>query len=178
MRMLFEIDTKDYKENGTVKVRPSVRGIIVKDDTVAMIHSLRYNYYKFPGGGAEQGESHIETLIREVREESGLEVIKDSVREYGYVHRVQKGEYEDIFVQDNYYYLCSSGSEPGEQQLDDYESDEQFTLEYVPPRHALEVNRYESHGIKDGHPHYEVMIERENRVLELLISEMFSAGLC
>ena len=34
MRLLFEIDTNDYNKNGTVFVRPSVRGIIIKGEKI------------------------------------------------------------------------------------------------------------------------------------------------
>ena len=71
MRLLFEIDTKDYDPNGKAFVRPSVRGIIIRDGKVAMVHSLKYDYYKFPGGGMEDGEGVEEALLREVVEESG-----------------------------------------------------------------------------------------------------------
>ena len=91
MRLLFEIDTKDYDLNGTTVIRPSVRGIIIKDNKLAMIHSMKYDYYKFPGGGIENGENHLDALVCEVAEESGLQVIPDTVREYGMVHRIQKG---------------------------------------------------------------------------------------
>ena len=66
MKNLFTIDKKNYKENGTVGKRPSVRGIIIKDGKIAMMHSLKYDYYKLPGGGMEKGKSYEETLIREV----------------------------------------------------------------------------------------------------------------
>ena len=72
MRLLFELDKKDYDPNGSRFVRPSVRGIIIKDGKVAMIHSQKYNYYKFPGGGMEKNEDQISTLLREVKEEAGL----------------------------------------------------------------------------------------------------------
>lgn len=54
-------------------------------------------------------------MIREVLEETGLCVIKDSIQEYGQVHRIQKGTKEDIFIQDNYYFLCcvKEDIEPG-----------------------------------------------------------------
>ena len=58
MRELFLIDTKDYNPNGTIGKRPSVRGIVIKDNKILMIHSLKYNYYKLPGGGIEKGESY------------------------------------------------------------------------------------------------------------------------
>lgn len=174
MRLLFEIDKKDYNPDGTVGIRPSVRGIIVRDKKIALVHSLKYDYYKFPGGGAENGESQLETLIREVSEESGLTVIPESVREYGMVRRRQKGNIEEIFVQDNFYYLCSAEDKIDVQNLDDYEADERFTLEFVFASRAIEVNRKHSHGEKTGTARFEVMLERETTVLEMLIKDGIS----
>ncbi len=173
MRVLFELDKKDYDENGTCFVRPSVRGIIVKDGEIAMVHSLKYDYYKFPGGGAEPDEEHQETLIREVKEEVGLVVIPDSIREFGLVHRKQKGKIEDIFVQDNFYYLCDVEPEIEMQKLDDYEEEEEFTLEYVTPQHAIDRNRFGEHGTKNDDPMFIMMIEREVYVLEILMQENY-----
>ena len=166
MRLLFEIDTKDYDPNGKAFVRPSVRGIIIRDGKVAMVHSLKYDYYKFPGGGMEDGEGLEEALLREVVEESGLQVILSSIREYGLVHRVQKGQKEAMFIQDNYYYLCDVEEKVGSQKLDDYEAEERFTLEYVDPTHAIRINREVDHGPKD-----QIMLEREARVFEIMIQE-------
>ena len=168
MRMLFEIDTKDYDINGKAYVRPSARSIIIKDKKIAMIHSIKYNYYKFPGGGIEGDESKENALIRETLEEAGLVIISSTIKEYGYVHRIQKSDFkdEDYFVQDNYYYLCSCEEKIAEQKLDAYESDEKFTLEFVEPNKAIDINRNEEHGPKDKN-----MIEREAKVLEILIKE-------
>ena len=165
MRLLFEMDTKDYDPNGRVFVRPSARGIILRNGKVAMVHSLKYDYFKFPGGGIEPGETPVAALCREVTEESGLRVLPDSIREYGLVHRVQKSDQEDveIFVQDNYYYLCEVQPEAEPQKLDDYEAEERFTLEFVDPDKAIRTNREKDHGPKD-----QLMLEREARVLELL----------
>lgn len=51
MRTLFEMDKKNYDSSGKVFYRPSVRSIIIRGGRVAMVHSLMYDYYKFPGGG-------------------------------------------------------------------------------------------------------------------------------
>lgn len=168
MRLLFELDTKDYDPNGVAFVRPSARCIHIKNGLVAMVHSVKYDYYKFPGGGIEPGEGKEAAMIRETREEAGLTVIPASIREYGYVHRVQKSTYDDAdyLLQDNYYYLCEVEETASSQDLDDYEADEKFTLEYVEPDKAIHVNRNVDHGPKD-----QLMLEREARVLELLKAE-------
>ena len=141
MRMLFEIDKKDYVRNGSVFSRPSARAIIIKAGKIAMVHSKKYNYYKFPGGGIEADEGKEDALIREVLEETGLCVIKESIQEYGQVHRIQKGTKEDIFIQDNYYYLCKVKEDAVRQNLDEYEADEGFTLKFVEPQLAIDTNK-------------------------------------
>jgi 8-oxo-dGTP pyrophosphatase MutT (NUDIX family) len=166
MRLLFEIDTKDYDIHGERFVRPSVRSIIIKDSKVAMVYSKKYDYYKFPGGGIENGENEIDALKRETFEEAGLMIVPHSIREYGYVHRIQKGAVEAIFIQDNYYYLCDVESTVLSQNLDDYEADEEFTLVNIDPKTAINTNREQPHGPKD-----QIMLEREALVLEMLIKE-------
>ena len=168
MKLLFELDKKNYDNDGKAFIRPSARAIIIKDNKIYMVHSLVYDYYKFPGGGIEKNESTIDALIRETKEEAGLIVIKDSIKEYGYVHRVQKADEPSYskFVQDNYYYICDVENKILEQQLDDYENFEKFTLELVDPKIAININRNKEHGPKDLD-----MIEREAKVLELLIKD-------
>lgn len=72
MRLLFNLDTKDYTCTDRVLSRPSVRAIVIKDGRVAMVHSLKYDYYKFPGGGMEPGETQEEALARETLERLDL----------------------------------------------------------------------------------------------------------
>lgn len=166
MRELFEIDTKDYDINGTTVSRPSSRAIIIKEGQVAMIHSLKYDYYKFPGGGIEKGETKEEALVREVKEETGLIVKEETIKEFGMVHRIQKGDYEDVFIQDNYYYLCDVYDEVCNQQLDEYEEDERFTLEYVTFDKAVATNKQCAKSEADL-----IMTKREIKVLEILVKE-------
>lgn len=165
MRHLFTIDTKDYDPNGTRLVRPSVRGIVIREGKVLLMHSLKYDYYKFPGGGMEPGEAQADTLLREVAEEAGFRVDPGSVREYGSVYRITKGDEADIFEQENFYYLCDVADAVG-QTLDDYEAEERFTPEFVTPAWAIETNRFHDHQGKWG-----IVQERDSRVLELLMEE-------
>ena len=86
--------------------------------------------YKFPGGGIEAGEEPVAALLRETAEEAGLHIRPETVRAYGYVHRIQRSDHADadVFLQDNFYYLCETEPAPIAQRLDDYEADEGFTL--------------------------------------------------
>lgn len=171
MRTLFSLVSA--VPSGRVFDRPSVRAIILRGGRIAMVHSLKYDYYKFPGGGIEAGESHLEALLREAREEAGLRILPESVREYGVVPRaehepangIHAGEY-DFFTQNNFYYLCDAEPERTAQELDDYEADEGYTPEWVTPETAIAANRRPDHG-----PTSSVMIEREARVLEMLRTE-------
>ena len=168
MRLLFEMDLKDYDNCTHSFVRNSARSIIIRDGRVAMVHSLKYDYYKFPGGGIEGDESPVEALIRETREEAGLVIIPESVREYGYVHRKQRSDSNktEIFIQDNFYYLCKAEEDVVPQDLDNYEAREGYSLEYVRPETAIYKNR----NVRNS-PYNELMFEREARVLELLVAE-------
>ena len=168
MRLLFEMDKKDYDKCTHSFVRNSARSIIIKGKKVAMIYSVKYGYYKFPGGGIENGENPVDAMIRETREESGLVVLSDTVKEYGYVHRIQRsdGDETECFIQDNYYYLCKTADEVVLQELDDYEAKETYTLKYVEPDVAIRKNRQVMQS-----PYNQMMFEREARVLELLIAD-------
>ena len=168
MRLLFEMDKKDYAQCTHTFSRNSARSIIIRDGKVAMIHSLKYDYFKFPGGGIENGENPVEAMIRETREEAGLVVVPESVKEYGYVHRIQRSDKDatECFIQDNYYYLCRAKDVMVPQQLDDYEAQESYRLEYVEPLVAIHKN----YNVKNS-PYNRLMFEREARVLEILIAE-------
>lgn len=116
----------------------------------------------------ENGENPIEAMIRETREETGLVVIPESVKEYGYVHRIQRSDRDatECFIQDNFYYLCRAMDELRPQQLDDYEAQESYRLEYVKPLVAIRKNR----NVKNS-AYKRLMCEREVRVLETLIAD-------
>ena len=166
MNQLFSIDLKDYKEGGSIFRRPSARAVILKDGKISLVYSRKEKYYKFPGGGIHEGEDAVSALIREVREESGLEVIPESIREFGSVLRRQKSDRtpDTIFEQENFYYLCEVKEEVQEQNLDDYEKEAGFTLRTVTLDEAIRTNADYRSDVYFN----EIMIKREKRVLEII----------
>lgn len=168
MRQLFTIDLKDYDPNWEKFYRPSVRGVIFDNKkNVAMIYSRKCHFYKFPGGGIEGNETHLETLMREIKEETGMTLIPESVTEFGEVLKIQKG-HEDgknvIHVQENFYYTCEVEYEISKQELEDYERRLDFVLRFVPIEEAIATNA----AFKSKNVFLKQMAERDKRVLEII----------
>ena len=71
----MKINTYDVYNNKYIsdvdKLNLSVHiyGIAIENEKILI--SPQYDGYDFPGGTAEKGENHIETLIREFKEETG-----------------------------------------------------------------------------------------------------------
>ena len=143
-----------------------VAGICIQNGKVLLQKPANDEGYAFPGGHCAIGETNEETLIRETREEAGLLINPSAIKEYGLVHRIDKLKEGGTFIQDNYYYLCDILQEKVQQKLDEYEARENFTLEFTEAEKAINTNRYKDHGPKSRD-----MIEREAKVLELLIKE-------
>ena len=167
MQRLFTIGLKDYDLNLEKFYRPSVRGIILDPNSkVAMIYSEKYHFYKFPGGGIEGDETHLETLKREIKEETGMILKPESVREFGEVlltQKMQKDNKDVILVQYNYYYLCETENDIDVQSLVDGEKEAGFVLKFVSIDEAIRTNNN-----FQGEPIKKYIVERENRVLELV----------
>ena len=70
-------DPKAPKINSVV---PSVVAIVQDDDgRVLMIHRTDNDKWALPGGGHEPGESIAETVVREVKEETGYDVAVEAI---------------------------------------------------------------------------------------------------
>lgn len=52
--------------------RPSAYGVVIKDDSIVL--TKQQGTFHLPGGGVERGETYEEAVMREIREETGLEV--------------------------------------------------------------------------------------------------------
>ena len=60
------------------KIRVGAYGLIIRENKIALIKKARGGYkglLDIPGGGIEHGEKPEETLIRELKEEAGADVL-------------------------------------------------------------------------------------------------------
>src|SRR3989344_5095980 len=58
-----------------------VVAIIIKDDKILLIHRIKngQEYYVFPGGALEEGETSEEAIARELKEELGIDIKPDKL---------------------------------------------------------------------------------------------------
>ncbi len=167
MKQLFTMDIKDYGQGDGRRYRASARAVIrAENGRIAMVYSRKYKYYKFPGGGIQADEKKEDALAREVHEETGLIVKKDTIQEYGSVRRLQKSSEikNTVFVQENFYYICGAEMAVGEQRLDGYEQEAEFEPQYIYIEDAIKVNKL--CAVQDAFTL--VSVARDTAMLEIL----------
>jgi ADP-ribose pyrophosphatase YjhB (NUDIX family) len=90
-------------ETHDIPVRHRATAIIKNGDKFLLFHRIKpgHDYYMFPGGGVEQGETIEEALKREVKEELNISVEK----------------FRELFVVDNIYAPAWATIHPGQKQI-------------------------------------------------------------
>ncbi len=83
-------------------MRPAVKALVVRDDALLVTANTHWTplFYLLPGGGQQFGESMHEALVRECREEIGVEV---SVGDVAFV-RDYIGARHEFAAQDSHYH--------------------------------------------------------------------------
>ncbi|HPG92433.1 MAG TPA: NUDIX domain-containing protein [Clostridia bacterium] len=143
MRIIKIIDKKNYDKNLPHSIRLAARAIIRVGDKFALVKSEKEGYYKFPGGGVEKNETVTQALIREVREETGLIIDTDKIREYGETIEYRMSDDIDfpdtVFEHRSYYFLCEA-VDKDEQKLDFDEAELKFVCEFTDIDFAISCN--------------------------------------
>ena len=158
MRQLLVLDEHNYDESMEEIVRISVRGIFFVGEKLVLIESDD-GEVKLPGGGQEKGEDDIQTLCREVNEETGYHVIPHSVVPFGEIIEKRLSTHEPmIWHQINRLYFCDVEDERDSCQYTDNEKKYGFHLVYYTIDEALNKlqDTYSEHAWCD--PEYRTLI--------------------
>lgn len=106
MKKILTLDAENYPSDMEEIFRIAVRGIIFIDGKILMIED-KLGEVKLPGGGMEDGEDDLQTLFREVKEETGFSVVPDSVVPFGEIEEKRLSVHEDmIWHQISRLYFC------------------------------------------------------------------------
>lgn len=142
MRKLLALDYKDYEETMPVYEKCSVRAIIMQNGRLA-VQKSRDGEYKILGGVVEDGESHLETILREVEEEAGMLVKPDSLRPIGMIEekRLDVFDKSRIYSCHTYFYFCEVTKERVPLKLTECEIAKGYTPDWELPERIVESNR-------------------------------------
>jgi 8-oxo-dGTP diphosphatase len=85
--------------------RLAVKAIIVNQGKVLLVKELDDDFWSFPGGGIDYGESDLQALVRELHEEIGVEP-KD-IKTDGRVSFVTVGQVSSGIPKANLFYMVN-----------------------------------------------------------------------
>lgn len=171
MKKILVMDEHDYEEGLEEIYRVSIRGIISVEGKLLMIENS-FGEVKLPGGGMEPGEDEYQALIREVKEETGYNVIPESISPFGEIEEKRLSVHEPmIWHQINRLYFCDVYPERGQCEYSENEKKYEFRQVFYTIEEALEKN--EKMLEKEGRNAWN---QREYKTL-LMIKERFRRGI-
>ena len=141
MRLLYKLTDQEFPYTGINHVRDISRGVIYNDNNqIALIHLKgddifgHRDYYETPGGGKEKGETFKDALIREIKEEIGVDI--DNIEEIGRVI-----DFYNLINRENnnHYYLAHAKEITDKVKLNEYEKDLFESIVWVDIDKVLEV---------------------------------------
>ena len=141
MKTILVLDEKNYTDDMPVFEKYGVRAIICRNGLYAMQRSTD-GEYKIPGGGVEKGESFMDTLSREVMEETGLKVLPETVREIGEITEIREDLHKsgNKYICHSLFYFCDVSDEVGEMKLTPSEVLKGYTLQWATLDEIIECN--------------------------------------
>lgn len=108
---------------------------------------------KLPGGGMDSGEDDYQVLVREVKEETGYDVIPESIKPFGEIEEKRLSVYEPmIWHQINRLYFCDVYPEQGQCEYSENEKEEGFHPVFYTIEEALgkTIECWKKKGCKHG----------------------------
>lgn len=118
--------------------RKTSRAIVINEEgKCAVMYAEKFNLYSLPGGGIEEGEDEISTLIREIGEETGC--ICDSIQQLG---MVSENRNHQNYTTLSYYFIVHTKTKSTSLRLTDAEIENGTTVKWLSLEETI-------HRIKD-----------------------------
>lgn len=141
MEKILIMDEKNYAPDLEEIYRVAVRGIIFIDGKLLMIENS-FGEVKLPGGGIDDGEDDYKALAREVKEETGYDVILDTIVPFGEIEEKRLSVQEPmIWHQISRLYFCDVYPEKGICNYTENEKKYGFRQVLYTLDEALEINK-------------------------------------
>ena len=170
----YHVDTpKDFvvANQQTMLTRHTARAIVLRDNQILMLYTQRYDDYSLPGGGIDVYEEITHGLIRELKEETGAQGIRN-INEFG-LYEEYRPWLRDGYTLVNmlsYCFTCDIDSELGATQFEAHEINNGMTPVWINIDEAI-VHNLEiiANSNKKGSS-----IERETYLLKLIKQELMN----
>ncbi|GAW94825.1 MULTISPECIES: NUDIX domain-containing protein [Colwellia] len=150
-------------------IRKATRAIVLNGESILLLYTKRYHDYSLPGGGIDAGESHIDGLVRELKEETGAHNVRNIV-EFGLYEEFRpwhKAGFDFVHMQ-SYCYTCTIDEELLEPEFETHELNNGMQPVWMNIHQAIAHNEATmATSKKKG-----LSIERETFLLKLIVSEL------
>ncbi len=171
MRLITQLThPKAESLSGTTLKRRAARGIVLREQSVLLLFTERYNDFSFPGGGVDPGESLTVGLQREMEEETGATNTR-VLRDFGYLEEVRPHRKDgfDLLQMTSHFFLCEIDQELKATRMEGYEKSNGMRPLWVDLHTALKHNRA---VMQRQEATMGMSIQRETLVLELVAKEL------
>lgn len=166
-----DISPADISPTSDLKLieRHAARAIVLKGENILLLFTQRYHDYSLPGGGIDEGENEIEGLIRELKEETGAQGVRNvkPFARYDEYRPWYKPD-ADIIHMISHCYVCEIDEELGETAYESHEVSNGMKPVWMNIHQAIAHNEEViANSDKKG-----LSIERETFMLKVIVEKL------